>query len=217
MCGAKFDTEHALTCKRGGFVTIRHNDIRDFTAEILNEVCNDVAVEPLLAPLTGEQFQHRTANTEDHARLDVAARGVWVKGSRAFFDIRVFNPLAPTYSQISLKAAHKSNENSKKREYNNRVQQVEHGSFNPLVFTTFGGMGVEGNHFYNKIAEKIAEKRDIASSLAKSWIRTKISFCLLRTTNLCIRGSRAKLYEAQQLKDTNIKMASMDSQINTQE
>ena len=54
VCDAKFDVEHALTCKRGGFVTIRHNEVRDFTAELLGETCNDVAIEPMLTPLTGK-------------------------------------------------------------------------------------------------------------------------------------------------------------------
>ena len=133
-----------------------------------------------------------------------------MRGSRAFFDIRVFNPFAPSYFNSTIKAAHKTNENSKKREYNDRILQIEHGSFTPLVFSTFGGMSVECSNLFNKVAEKIAEKRDIASSIAKSWIRTKISFSLLRTTNLCIIGSRTKLCEIDQLKDTNIRLPSYD-------
>ena len=43
VCDASFNVEHALTCKKGGFVTIRHNEVRDFTAELLSEVCKDVA------------------------------------------------------------------------------------------------------------------------------------------------------------------------------
>ena len=213
VCGSKFDIQHALNCKRGGFIGIRHNDVRDFTAEVLNEICQDVAIEPLLTPLTGEQFNRRSANTDVEARVDVAARGVWVKGSRAFFDVRVFNPLAQCYSNSTIKAAHKTNETSKKREYNQRILEVEHGSFTPLVFSSFGGMSVECSNFYNRVAEKIAEKRDIASSIAKSWIRTKISFSLLRTTNLCIRGSRRKLHEVEELRDTNLQMAAADSRI----
>ena len=139
--------------------------------------------------------------------------GVWMRGARAFFDVRVFNPLAPSYLNSTLKAAHKTNEKSKKREYNDRILQIEHGSFTPLVFSTFGGMSVECGNFYNKVAEKIAEKRDIASSLAKSWIRTKISFSLLRTTNLCIRGSRSKLVETEQLRDTDLRLAATNSGI----
>ena len=44
-CGANF-TEHALSCPRGGFPSIRHNEIRDITANLLSEVCNDTRVEP---------------------------------------------------------------------------------------------------------------------------------------------------------------------------
>ena len=205
-----------MTCKRGGFIGIRHDEVRNFTAEVLGEVCKDVVIEPALTPLSGEQFNLRSANVDDNARLDVAARGVWTRGSRAFFDIRVFNPLAPSYSNSTIKAAHKSNENSKKREYNDRVLQVEHGSFTPLVFSSFGGMSVECSNLYSKVAEKIAEKRNINASVAKNWIRTKLCFCLLRTTNLCIRGTRTKLYEADQLRDTNIQMAAVDSGIDGQ-
>ena len=40
-CGSKFDIQHSMNCKKGGFVTIRHNDLRDLTAKILSEVCYD--------------------------------------------------------------------------------------------------------------------------------------------------------------------------------
>ena len=214
VCDAKFDVEHALTCKRGGFVTIRHNEVRDFTAELLGETCNDVAIEPMLTPLTGETFTYKTANTDDHARLDVSARGVWVKGSRAFFDVRVFNPLAQSYNSQTLKAAHKTNENQKKREYGERILNVEHGSFTPLVFSCLGGMSVECSHFYNRIADRISEKRDINTSKGRAWVRTKLSFCLLRSTHLCIRGSRTKRqFTHESLAQTDIQSALIDARI----
>ena len=37
-----------------GFPSIRHNEIRDLTANLLTEVCNDVCIEPDLQPLSGE-------------------------------------------------------------------------------------------------------------------------------------------------------------------
>ena len=73
VCDASFTIEHALTCKRGGFITIRHNEVRDFTADLLSETYNDVAIEPQLTSLTGEKFQYKTANKDDGARLDVSA------------------------------------------------------------------------------------------------------------------------------------------------
>ena len=36
-CGKAFSTEHALSCAKGGFPTIRHNEIRDLTADLQPE------------------------------------------------------------------------------------------------------------------------------------------------------------------------------------
>ena len=214
VCNQSFNVEHALTCMKGGFIGIRHNEVRDFTADLLSEVCNDVAIEPLLTPLTGEKFTHKTANKKEQARLDVSARGVWVKGSKAFFDVRVFNPLAQSYKDQTLKAAHRLNENGKKREYAERVLNVEHGSFTPLVFSCLGGMSPECLHFFNRVADMISEKRDINASKGRAWVRTKLSFCLLRTTNLCIRGSRTRRQHSQEsVADTNIPIVMIDAKL----
>ena len=32
-CGEKCNVTHALSCKKGGFVTMRHNNLRDFEAD----------------------------------------------------------------------------------------------------------------------------------------------------------------------------------------
>ena len=61
----------------GDFPSIRHNELRDITAELLTEVCHGVGIEPTLQPLTGEQLSYRSANIEDGARLDVVAKGFW--------------------------------------------------------------------------------------------------------------------------------------------
>ena len=52
----------------------------------------------------------------------------------AFFDVKVFNPLARTYMNQSLEAAFKTNKNNKKRLYNNHIIQAEKGTFTPVVF-----------------------------------------------------------------------------------
>ena len=56
---------------------IRHNEIRDLTATLLTEVCNDVCTEPELQPVTDEELIGATANSQAGARLDSAANGVW--------------------------------------------------------------------------------------------------------------------------------------------
>ena len=206
-------------CTKGGFINSRHDEIRNFTAEVLSEVCTDVAVEPMLTPLTGEKFKYKSAIKDEQARLDVSARGVWIKGSKTFCDVRVFNPLAPTYSKQTLKSAHTSNENSKKREYGERVVNVEHGTLTPLVFSCLGGMSTQCSHFYNKISDMVAEKRNIPVSKARTWVRTKISFSLLRSTHMCLRGSRTRrqFSEKETLADTNISKAMADAKMENEE
>ena len=44
---------------------MRHNELRDITAELLEEVCKDVQTEPKLAELTGEKFKLRSTNTQN--------------------------------------------------------------------------------------------------------------------------------------------------------
>ena len=45
-CSKSFTVEHAMNCPAGGFPTMRHNELRDFIASLLSEVCHNVCVEP---------------------------------------------------------------------------------------------------------------------------------------------------------------------------
>ena len=55
----------------------------------------------------------------------------------------------------TIKTIHEWN----KREYEERVREIEHGSFSPLVFSTAGGMGPIATTVYKRIASLIADKR----------------------------------------------------------
>ena len=127
--------EHALSCPHGGYSILRHNELRDITAQFLDKICPNVIVEPTLQPLSGESLSYRTSNTEDGARLDVAATSFWdCHGQSAFFDVRVFNPLAQTHVSQPLATCYRKHEREKRRIYEQRVRDVEHGCFSPLVF-----------------------------------------------------------------------------------
>ena len=88
----------------GGFPSIRHNEIRDLTANLMTEVCHNVSIEPQLQPITDETFRSAmTANTADGARSDIAADGFWGgRFEQTFFDVRVFNPHTPTLSSCYI-------------------------------------------------------------------------------------------------------------------
>ena len=191
VCGCDFNADHAMICQRGGLIIQRHNEIRDLEAELLDMVCHDVAVEPTLQPLTGEEL-NRGANTAPDARLDVHCRGFWERQRAAFFDIRVCHPNADSYRDLTPNQVYKRHEDEKKRKYASRILEVEQGTFTPLVFTTTGGMSDECQRYHSRLAELISAKKQENYATTMSWIRTKVSFAILRTALVCSRGTRSR-------------------------
>ena len=190
-CGKPNDIDHTLTCKKGGYVILRHNTLRDTQAEILQNACYDVQIEPGLLPITGEVLQ-ATTTSEERARLDISARGVWSPMERVFFDVRVTHPNTQTNRSKSLRQIYKENGREKKAKYNQRVIEVEKATFVPLVFTTSGGMGPECERLNKTLAEIISRKKNESYSDVISYIRKKLRFALLKATLIALRGFKGK-------------------------
>ena len=120
VCGAQASAQHFLDCHRGGYQIYRHNAISKTLAGLCEKAgCKDVKIEPHLAPMP-PHMQRKTSDgrikstDSDDARLDFSAVGVWGELQRAFFDVRVTNPLAPSYSQKKIEQHLKNEESSKK-------------------------------------------------------------------------------------------------------
>ncbi len=73
----------------------------------------------------------RSANTDDGARVDIRARGFWNASQDAFFDVRVFYPNASSNRSTNPLSVYRKHEQAKKREYGQRVRDVERGVFTP--------------------------------------------------------------------------------------
>ncbi len=73
-CGQKNSVDHTLICKKGGYVAMRHNDLRDLNISMQKEVCRDVISEPSLLPIQTEEIDGTQA---DRAAPDVSSRGLW--------------------------------------------------------------------------------------------------------------------------------------------
>ena len=130
-----------------------------------------------------------TSNTQDGARLDIAANSFWGgRFERAYFDVRVFNPHAPSNRQTWMPACYRKHESVKKRAYEQRVREVEHASFTPLVLSATGGLANEATTFYKRLASRLATKWDHSYSTTMSWLRCRLTFSLLRSSIQCIRG-----------------------------
>ncbi len=157
----------------------------------MTEVCHDVCVKPHLQPLSGEALNGATAIATDGARLDVAVCGFWGgRHERAFFDTRVFNPLAQSNCH-SIASCYRKHEHAKKRAYDQRVSEVEHGTFSHSLLVVWGRQ-----QQYKRLASMLAQKRDQSYSSTLSWLRCSLNFSLLRSSIRCIRGARSSVGRA---------------------
>ena len=182
--------DHALSCMLGGYVGMRHNRVRDLEAALMKEVCHNVQIEPELLPIADETS--RSGNLKKKARLDVAGVGVWGDYERTFLDIRIMHPNCPTYVNKPIDQVYETHEKQKKRFYNERVLQVEKGSFTPIVGSTFGGWGNEAKIYHKRIATLIALKKNEEYADVINFIRTRLRFCMLKCTLIAVRGVRGK-------------------------
>ena len=184
--------------------------MRDLFAECLREAkFHAVETEPTLQSLSGEAFKFKSTNKDDDARSDVKCLGFWRKMRQAYFDIKVVSPLARSYVSRSQPSIYRDAEKSKMREYKARIIQVEHGDFTPLVFTTTGGMGPQSERALKKLTEQIAARRELPDSVVAGWLRCRFSFALLRTSLICLRGTRTKTM----VKKANVELAVHEAHI----
>ena len=191
VCSKDFSPDHAMICPCGGYPTIRHNELRDVVGTLLSEVCHNVAIEPKLVPLSGEVFRSSSTNTAEDARADVRAAGFWTRGQDAYFDVRVFHANAPSYRSKNLEDLFRQHEQHKRLEYEERIVNIERGSFCPLVFTTTGTPGPLCERFMKRLAGQLAEKNELLYSSVIAWLRCRVSFAMLRSAVMCVRGSRS--------------------------
>lgn len=62
-----------LSCKKGIFVTLKHNKLQDSIGEMLQKVTNDAKIEPILQPLT-EKGVSIDGNVSMKTGADISAR-----------------------------------------------------------------------------------------------------------------------------------------------
>ena len=89
--------------------------------------------------------------------------------------------LHPTSNGNSISESHREE----------RVREIEHGSFTPLVFSTSGGMGPTTTTAYKRLAALISEKHNQQYSTTLHWMRCRLSLSLIRSAIMCLRGARS--------------------------
>ena len=123
------------------------------------------------------------------------SHGFWGNSrQQRFFDVRIFNPFAPSNSHDSLLSTYKKHERRKRREYEHRIREIEHGTFTPIVLATTGGWGPSASMMYKRLASLIADNTGSPYNQVMRMIRRRISFALIDASIMCLRGARSSLH-----------------------
>ena len=119
VCGQDFSVNHAMNCPTGGYPTLQHNEC----TTLLLRLCLRFALMCVLSLHCSRSLgrlltMHATANLEDDVRVDVCAAGFWSScHQKAYFDVKVFNPNAPSYRGSQLSSMYRRFEQDKHRKY----------------------------------------------------------------------------------------------------
>ena len=108
-CTAPFIVEHGLSCRKGGTVSIRHDDVRDEAGALAGQALTTgkITYEPSISycgNLTAGQpdVPQGTGNQLGaEARGDVLVHGMWEQGRGCILDIRITDTDAHLYKDIS--------------------------------------------------------------------------------------------------------------------
>jgi hypothetical protein len=183
-CGQDFTISHALSCKKGGLIIMRHNEIRDAVGDISSLVWPSVQREPIV----------RDADDSKNISAlvaDLAVRGVWQPQDLALLDIRVTDTDASSYLARPVRKILSEAEESKKRKYGTACEE-RRAAFTPFVVSIDGAFGQEAKMFLRRLNEKLSLKWQRSYSEVSHWTRTRLSFAVLRATSHCLRGTRSK-------------------------
>ena len=103
----------------------------------------------------------------------------------------MFHPNAPSYVDCSPASLFSRHERCKRREYEERIVNIERGSFTPVVLATTGACGPAADCFIKRLAGQLAEHDRQLYSTVVAWLRIRIAFALVRSAILCLRGGRS--------------------------
>jgi hypothetical protein len=185
-CGQDMSVDHALKCKKGGWVSKRHQAVlRAWKRYLEMAGVTPLFEEPYLIPVRhGAAVRPGTTKALD-ARADLVGRGVFAVGKDAYFDIVVVDTGAASYGNRPTMNILESHERRKRTEYEDRITPL--GSFTPLACSVYGTLGPAATMTAHRVARRYdegREERDAVLDLHHVLIQTAV----LKATSLCLRG-----------------------------
>eukprot|EP00731_Ephydatia_muelleri_P017721 Em0010g819a len=163
---------HALTCKCGGDVVLRHNALRDTLVHFLHRAHASVQVE-VGAGLFPDHSQSRPA--------DILLQN-WNLGRPVALDISVVSPLNPSTlaeAGATFGAVLEATE-SRKHQANDEKCSALGWVSTPLAVDSYGAWGKEASLFLAQVAARLAIHKSLPKSQASFDLFSNLSICLIR-------------------------------------
>ena len=210
--------EHALKCKKGGLVSIRHDDVADEWRDLCGKATTPghVEREPYIfsaqhrRPRANGQSATAASNTNTNNtpnnnnsnaqtqqpaqsitehRGDAGCHGFWERGRPAIFDMRITDTEARSYRNRDYVKVLASQEQEKRNKYLKPCQE-QRKDFTPMVYSVDGIAGRAARHAERRLATMLAEKWKRPYPSMVFYVRARMTLAVVRANSLLIRGSR---------------------------
>ena len=190
-CGAKFSITHALSCKVGGLVHLRHNEVKEELALLCSQAFSPSAVrdEPMIVPSDIKTTTTDETTLEDEDRGDLLVRGLWQRGRHCVIDVRITDVNQPYQQNKNPRKILEHHAKLKKKKYLDACIKYRR-DFTPFVLSTDGLVGKDAEILLKKLALHLSDKWQLPYSKVTNYVRTRIAIAVTRSTHMCIRGSR---------------------------
>jgi hypothetical protein len=137
-CDEPFSVEHGLSCKKGGFVGQRHDDVCEEWAHLCSMAltASRISSEPEIFYGRGLNAAQRSESEVlgDEARGDVGAHGFWKRGRTTIFDVQVCDTDAKSYGNCKSTKVLESAAQRKKVKYKEACLK-QRWDFTPMLYS----------------------------------------------------------------------------------
>ena len=135
--------------------------------------------------------QHNTQLDDPEAmRGDLWVRELWNDRMDSIIDVRITDTdnksQKNTRDPMKVLAKH---EKEKKNKYQ-ELCLAQRRSFTPFVVSCDGLLGREAELLLKRLSELLSTKWEKPYSVVHCFVKTRISFAIIRATNYCLRGPR---------------------------
>ena len=186
-CGDPFSVSHALKCKKGGWVTKRHNQVARVWRALFKRVSDFVEPEPFVAPPINLTKASTTRRVD--ARADILVSGLFRLLQDAYLDVAVSDTGAACYVNRKAMACLREKETRKRGKYEERVEPLG-GTFSPLVCSVYGTLAPEAEEILTLVVKGL-DKDAVEKRSTVAWERIALQVGIVKAVSLCLR-SRAQ-------------------------